>query len=345
VKHVWRVLPSVLRIAVGIGLLFYLEASGAINWSVFLNLVVAWPTALEGLGLLLATIVLASWRLCLLLRPHNLHLSLWASIKLSLIGTFFNTCLPGAAGGDIIRIYYATEGNAGRRTEVATIMLLDRLVGMFGLLLWPLIVAPLFPQLMASIPMLTVLLWSTAAIAAAMFLGVLLCTIPRIRQSRLLAWLFHHVPLGHHAERVFDTIYTYRHSRGLWGVAVLLSLLIHGCLIWTLLHLVNVTSPTRATWSMVVLIPLGFLANTLPLTPGGLGVGEAAFNRLFALAGFTGGAEALLGWRMLLLLIGLLGLGFYLRGSARFVQGQAVSPAALPHDSPPSSAPASLSWE
>jgi uncharacterized membrane protein YbhN (UPF0104 family) len=94
---------------------------------------------------------------------------------------------------------------------------------------------------------------------------------------------------------------------------------------------------------MLVLIPMGFLANTLPLTPGGLGVGEAALNRLFSLAGFTGGAEALLGWRMLMLLIGLLGLGFYLRGSARFVHGEpSGTSATTPHASPPSSAPASL---
>jgi uncharacterized membrane protein YbhN (UPF0104 family) len=70
---------------------------------------------------------------------------------------------------------------------------------------------------------------------------------------------------------------------------------------------------------MSVLIPLGFTANALPFTPGGLGVGEAAFNKLFALAGLTGGAEALLGWRLLTILIGLLGLAFYLQGRKRFV--------------------------
>ena len=76
---------------------------------------------------------------------------------------------------------------------------------------------------------------------------------------------------------------------------------------------------------MAVLIPLGHLANTLPITPGGLGVGEAAFNKLFALAGLEGGAETLLGWRLLTLLLGLVGLVFYLQGRKRFVHaGEAV---------------------
>lgn len=343
-KHVWRVLSSLLRIAIGVGLLFFLGASGAINWSEFLNLASAWPTTLEGMVLLLATSVLASWRLCLLLRPQNLRLSLWASVKLSLIGTFFNTCLPGAAGGDIVRIYYATEGNAGRRTEVATVMLLDRFIGMFALLLWPLLLTPLFPRFLASLPGLSVLLWTTGAIAAALFCGMLVCLMPRVRQHRLFAWLLQHAPLGHHAGRMFDTIALYRHSVGLLLAAVALSLCIHGLLIWTVLQLVSVTNPAGMTLDMLLLIPLGFLANTLPLTPGGLGVGEAAFNHLFAMAGFTGGAEALLGWRLLTLLIGLFGLGFYLRGNPRFIHEP--GPPAVPaqsHQASTSSTSASLS--
>jgi uncharacterized membrane protein YbhN (UPF0104 family) len=70
---------------------------------------------------------------------------------------------------------------------------------------------------------------------------------------------------------------------------------------------------------MAVLIPLGHLANTVPLTPGGLGVGEAAFNKLFSMAGLTGGAEGLLGWRLLTVMLGLMGLVFYLQGRRKVV--------------------------
>ncbi len=78
------------------------------------------------------------------------------------------------------------------------------------------------------------------------------------------------------------------------------------------LLIAQVTNPAGASRLMALLIPLGFAANGLPLTPGGLGVGEAAFDTLFQLAGFTGGAVALLGWRMLMLLLSLPGLILYL---------------------------------
>ena len=74
---------------------------------------------------------------------------------------------------------------------------------------------------------------------------------------------------------------------------------------------------------MVVLIPLGFLVNALPLTPGGLGVGEVAFDKLFALAGLAGGVEALLAWRVLTTVIDISGLVFYLQERQTYIDYQA----------------------
>jgi uncharacterized membrane protein YbhN (UPF0104 family) len=63
-----------------------------------------------------------------------------------------------------------------------------------------------------------------------------------------------------------------------------------------------------------VLSLLGFVANSIPLTPGGIGVGEAAFSALFREAGLTGGAEAMLSWRLLMIALAPLGLLIHLRG-------------------------------
>jgi len=68
-----------------------------------------------------------------------------------LCGVFFNSCLPGGNGGDAVKIYYAMEGNKGRRTEIATLVMFDRAIGMFALLIYPLLVLPLFPELYESI--------------------------------------------------------------------------------------------------------------------------------------------------------------------------------------------------
>ena len=77
--------------------------------------------------------------------------------------------------------------------------------------------------------------------------------------------------------------------------------------------------PSSMSMKMCLVIPLGDLANNLPITPGGLGVGESAYNVLFKLAGLEGGAEALLCWRIWRAAVGLIGLILYLRGLGRSV--------------------------
>ena len=70
---------------------------------------------------------------------------------------------------------------------------------------------------------------------------------------------------------------------------------------------------------LALVAPIGHLVNSLPLTPGGIGVGETAFNTLFKLTGMGGGAEALLCLRLWNVLVGSLGLVVYLIGMRRVV--------------------------
>ncbi|MFN2399250.1 MAG: lysylphosphatidylglycerol synthase transmembrane domain-containing protein [Gemmatimonadaceae bacterium] len=310
----------VLRIAIGVGLLAYLGSSGVIDWSALLGLLVAWPVTLIAFLLVLIDMVVTAWRLCLLFRPRGLHLSVVSSVRLTLIGTFFNACLPGSSGGDLVKIYYASAGNHGRRTEVATIMVLDRIVGMLVLLLWPLAFAPFFPELIASSKALRLLLWGAAAMAAVTTATMLIALSTTVRHSRLIALLVTKIPMGVYAERVLNTVHQYRHNRLTLLAATAVTMLAHTIAIGATLLIATAASPGGAAREMVILIPIGFMANVVPVTPGGLGVGEAAFDALFAIAGLSGGAVVLLGWRLLLLVVGLLGLALYLQGQRRLVE-------------------------
>ncbi len=318
-KPVSRFLFTVARIGVGVALLWYLGTSGAITWKDLLGLAREWPITTVALLLLLVDMMVTSWRLCVLLAARGMHLSVISATKLTLIGMFFNACLPGSTGGDLVKIYYATEGNRGRRMEVTTIILFDRAMGMLGLMLWPLLVAPFFPRLLEAMPVLRALLWGAAGVAAVMLAGLLVAWSDWLRQSTLLEWVFGRLPMGDYARRTFDTVHAYRNHLGAVAGSVAISLLAHSMSVGVTMLLIAAVNPAGADWRMAVLIPLGHLANTLPLTPGGLGVGEAAFNKLFSMAGLAGGAEGLLGWRLLTILLGLLGLVFYLQGRKKFV--------------------------
>jgi uncharacterized membrane protein YbhN (UPF0104 family) len=89
--------------------------------------------------------------------------------------------------------------------------------------------------------------------------------------------------------------------------------------VWLLVAITSQQQPPVATGFLAA---LGFVANNVPLTPGGIGVGEAAFDSLFSLVGVSGGAAAMLSWRLLLLTLVPPGLVVYLGGRRRFLRAQ-----------------------
>jgi len=311
---------TALRILVAVSLLVVLIRSGGIRWSALREVFAVWPLTLAALGLMLMGLVLTSWRLCVLFRPRGLGLSLAASTRLTLIGMFFNTSLPGAGGGDLVRMYYGARGHEGRRAEIVTVMVLDRVAGMFALILWPLLVAPAVFSLWRGNPALTALLGAGAAMAVGMAVVFVVAWSPMFApDGRLDGWV-RRLPAGALLAQVMETIAGYRTHRRAVVQAVGISLLSHTLAMSAALLLARITNPDGFSWAMSILIPMGFMANTIPLTPGGLGVGEAAFDSLFRLAGLHGGAEVLLGWRLLILAVGLVGLGAYLHGRRDFVE-------------------------
>jgi uncharacterized protein (TIRG00374 family) len=312
---------TAVRLAIGAALLVYLGSSGSLRWKSLLGLGKSWPLTVLAFFCMLANFAFNAWRFCILLTPLRLRLSLLDSFKLTLIGQFFSTFLPGGTSGDVMKIYHAAEGNEGRRTEVATLVLLDRAVGMFAMLLLPLLLAPLSMDVVRRSLLMREILFMAAAGVAAMLAGFLLTFSNRVRHSRALLWFFRKMPLGGYAERVFDTVHGMgRHPLPLFA-AVAISLLAQSQTILIILTLALATTPGEPVARAAIMVPIGLLANTIPLTPGGLGIGEAAFQKLFRMVGVHSGAEAMLSWRLLTTVISLGGLFYYLKGRRKMVHG------------------------
>jgi hypothetical protein len=327
-KRALRSLFTLARLGIAVVLLVYLARSGLLDWRALRGLLVAWPlTALAG-ALLLVDVVVTAFRVCVLLAPRGLYLSLGASVRLAFIGLFFSVCLPGATSGDALRIYYASRGNEGRRTEVATIFVFDRVIGLFALLLWPLLAAPFFPALLAGSAVLRGVLGAAALVATAIAVLFVVAS-PRVLFAPAVVRALRRLPGGRYLWTALETLSALRRAPRTVAAALGLSLLAHTLAVGIVLLVAQATNPGGAAREMSLLVPLGLIANTLPLTPGGLGVGEAVFDRLFALAGLVGGSETMLGWRVLTVVVSLLGLGFYLKGGRRFVHHTAP-PAPVP---------------
>lgn len=318
-KPARKLLLALVRLGIGIGLVAYLARSGIINLRALANLFTAWPVTLAAIALLLFDVSMMALRLTWLFRPQGLHLSLRMSLQLTLVGFFFATFLPGSAGGDIAKLFYATRENSGRKTEIITIVILDRVVGIFSMLLLPLLFAPLFPRLIHSIPILRYLLTTVALLAAGLLASFLLILWNQSIFNLLGQKAFGLSRWETVVFRGLETIRTYRHTWGTLLAALGASLLANLSLIGvTALGMLTV-NPSGLAMKMCLVIPMGYIVNSLPLTPGGLGVGEIAFDALFVLAGLPAGAETLLCWRIWSAMVGILGLIVYLRGMRRSI--------------------------
>lgn len=308
-----------MRLAVGVALLFYLAHSRLIDFRALSKIVTAWPVTLAALVLIFLDIFFMSLRLCWLFRPQQLRLPLGQSLALTLISSFFATFLPGAAGGDLAKLYYAARENRGRRAEIVTTIAFDRVVGLFSLLLLPLLFAPFFLPLIRSVAGLRVLLLITAALAATLLVAFLLCLFRQAWMIRMARSFSRFLPGRELPERVVATIGVYRGHAGILLAALAAALISNLTLIAATALAIYLLSPGSLSMKMCLVIPMGDVANSLPLTPGGLGVGETAFSALFKIAGLSGGAEALLCWRIWRAMVGLAGLAIYLRGMRRNV--------------------------
>lgn len=310
-----------LRFGLALAVLVWLARSGAIEVSALDSLIGGWPWALAGLGLIVFSIWTNAYRLPVLLRAQGFELDVASSLRLSLLGMFFNLALPGGVGGDAARIYYATAGNRGSRAEIGSIVIVERLLGFLGMLASPLLILPFFPGLALESRAVAALIGVAGAGFLAGCLGIVVCFhveagglpwlergISRLTRSRVPARMIH-------------TVGRFRNAPGALAIAFGLGLIGHMLAGVGAISLLAVAiRPDLVGPDLPLVAPLAFLANMLPLTPWGIGVGETAIASLFGIAGHKGGGELMLAWRLLMLVPALAGLVVYLRGQKRWVR-------------------------
>ncbi len=92
-----------------------------------------WPWVLLGVALFGFVILITFYRWQMLLKVQELHLPFRDIVRLGMIGVFFNAVVPGAVGGDVVKMVYVSQ-HAGKKTAEAVLtILLDRILGLFGL--------------------------------------------------------------------------------------------------------------------------------------------------------------------------------------------------------------------
>lgn len=302
-----------IRVALGIAILAWLSRSGLIDWSALRGLYARWNLTLLALGVLIVDVMVTSWRLNRLFAARGWHLSLGDATRLNLVGNLFNLFLP-SGGGDVVRLYFAAADARGQRTSIATILLFDRLAGVVAILLCPLLFIPFNLDLLRASPVLRTVITVGIVFAATLSVGCGVMMSSTVRSWKPVTALLKRLPMQSYLTLVLDTLGAFRERRWMLLEVLGLSILAH-LLSALVISIVLVATGGPLDYPTVAFLALvGFVANSVPLTPSGLGFGEAAFESLFRLAGIEGGAAAMLAWRLLLLSLAPAGLWVFIRG-------------------------------
>ena len=83
-----------------------------------------------------ATILIGVVRWRIVLDVQGLRLSFGRAAGISLVAHFFNSFLLGSTGGDLLKAYFAASETSQRKAEAVTTVVVDRLLGLFAMLLF-----------------------------------------------------------------------------------------------------------------------------------------------------------------------------------------------------------------
>jgi len=260
-------LIGLARTALGVALLAALVFWGQIDLRALLELT---PLAVVTcFAILLVSIPVAAVPWAILLRVVGVSIRLVDLLHFVAIGVLTNVLLLGSIGGDAIRGLYAWRALGHSGSRVAVSILADRVFGLLAVLFMSLIFSLLYWHRMQQVPALAALGTSIIATAAACVVGGgVLFGVPdltRPLEARLLRW----PRVARLIAEVREMILMLRTSPlallAAFAVAVLAETLKIGAL---------------SVADYMFAVPLTLLANALPLTPSGIGVGEAAFDQI-----------------------------------------------------------------
>lgn len=307
-----------VKCVIGAALLVWLHSSGKLHYEWFPGLWNHWPLLLVIFGLVIAQMVLMAWRWTMLLDAQQVRLGLGTTIRLTFIGTLFSAVLPGAIGGDVVKAYYTYNATPARKATVLLTILVDRVVGLMGLLfvaaavsVWHL--SALHPNLNTRRLCLSVLILGIVS-AVLVFLSLrwgpatLRVLVKRRGDYECLGKL---LPLA-------NVVDEYRHRPKALIMAQSVSAIIQimAC-VALYLSALAIGVKTLSFSAVLVVAPLVLLTLAIPLTPIGVGVGQAAFVALLEntrLGLGAEGANCLSVYQIIMLFAYLSGLYFYVSG-------------------------------
>jgi len=302
-----------LKLVLAGALIIYLVASG--NFSIERLQVLITPEAIiPGIFLMGMILIMAALRFRAVAISS---ITIWQSFNLTVIGIFFNFFVPGGVGGDLVKSVVMKKSTDASGGEAIFAVVMDRVLGLATMSALSIIAFLFVPNHLRASPKVQVLALALVGIFVSILIFLSLLVSSRVRRQlimRVSAWL---------PTRIQSSLESFhikqKQNSFTWPILVRATL-------WSSLS--QITSIYFFAYLGIILmpelqiplslyffvVPVGFMLTAVPISPGGVGVGQAAFLFLFqrALNSDTDfGSISVSGYQFYQLIWGLLGAYFF----------------------------------
>ncbi len=260
----------------------------------------------------------------ILVRAQQLPFTVSDAFRLGLIGFFLNSVLPGSVGGDIAKAAFLMR-EQGRRTVAIATILIDRAIGLLGLIWLVALLGNCFwalssPAVLDHKKIQIIILGASTIALSSLAFWFLLGILPAWRADKFARRLEGIRKIGHPAAEFWRAIWMYRLQARAILETLLLSVVGHLCFVLSFYCAALVfgdadqVNQIPSLAQHFLLIPVGLAIQAVPLSPGGLGIGEATFAWLYGIVGFpqANGVMASFNYRVLGWAVGAIGYVAYL---------------------------------
>jgi uncharacterized membrane protein YbhN (UPF0104 family) len=235
--------------------------------------------ALHGINMVAGT-----WRWSLLLGAQDVWLRKRTLLGSYLVAAFFNNFLPSNVGGDVVRIR-DTARPAGSKTVATMIVMVDRALGLMGLVLVAAIASTIAAGTRPGEPLVWPMwLWGG-------FMLGLVCLVPIVLAptgfSRLLKPLtiLHPEWVGKRLDTLAEALSRFRQRPAALAGCFTGAIAVQALIVAFYLAVVYALRMPITLWELAVIVPLSLLIQTIPVSVNGFGVREAAFAFYFTRLG------------------------------------------------------------
>jgi glycosyltransferase 2 family protein len=243
------------------------------------------------------------WRI--LLAAAGVTVPFWILIRLHYLGFFFNTFMPGGTGGDIIKAVYVTR-HSSQKTEAATMVLIDRIIGLVGVLMMSAAVVVFDYREVSGIAL------EVGVISLSLTTSFVLFFSASFRKLVRYDVIIEKLPKSDVLKKVDRALLSLRNKKAdLFGaLALTIGLqLVVMVAVWCAGHALGIHKAKFVHY--VAFVPIGYLFNALPISFGGVGLMEGAYLKLFRDAGVATATQGF----MVGVLVRLISLGWSLLGA------------------------------